>query len=70
MHHPVFWCFGGLESGVLEQRIADYCDSLLHKMARREVKTLGQSLTMILIAPLCLSQNDADLVRPPRFVAQ
>ena len=59
-----------MEGGVLEQRIVDYGDSLLHEMAQREVKTFRQALTVILIAPRCFSQNDADLVRPPRLVAQ
>ena len=48
----------------------DYGDSLLHEMAQLEVKTLGQALTMILVAPVCPSQNDEEIVRPPRLVCQ
>ena len=61
-HHPIFWSYGFLPAGRLEQSLLDRADILLYTLAQANVGTVGDALDLIETWDLPTSHNDLDLL--------
>ena len=61
-HHPIFWSFGYLPPGHLEQCLLDRADILLHALMLARVHTIGDALDLIESWNLPTSHSDLDLL--------